>query len=76
MEGPYVATTREAKEKDRPLGREDMPRPGVRKMITLCLPVELWVAVKTRARLLGRPMSALATVALEEYLGRAGRPVD
>jgi hypothetical protein len=31
---------------------------------------------KTRARLLGRPMSALATVALEEYLGRAGRPVD
>jgi hypothetical protein len=45
-------------------------------MMTLCLPVELWVAVKTRARLLGRPMSALATVALEEYLGRAGRPIE
>jgi hypothetical protein len=71
-----MAIAGKKKSAGRPLRREDMPRPGVRKMMTLCLPVELWVAVKTRARLLGRPMSALATVALEEYLGRAGRPAD
>jgi hypothetical protein len=71
-----VAAAGKKKGNGRPLGREDLPRPGARKMITLCLPVELWVAVKTRARLLERPMSALATVALEEYLGRAGRPLE
>jgi hypothetical protein len=71
-----VTTAGKKKSAGRPLEREDLPRPGPRKMITLCLPVELWVAVKTRARLLRRPMSAMATVALEEYLARAGRPIE
>jgi hypothetical protein len=54
--------------------REDLPRPGSRVRLESRVPAGLYAALRERARLLRKPLAAVVTVALEEYLYRAGRP--